>query len=221
MEDALRDALIEHKTAVVALEEVHNALTNEGKQFRSRMRNFLKNLWNFSPADDSLEWASASPGKFQRKLIVLVSGTSALKKVFEDDDELRTRYNNIVIANRLSISSPEEFKAFRMILIRFAIRFRLAMEYDFKSAEFAMRCYLGTGANMRAVERLFERAGTLSRRLRTSKQSVEQIFSSALKQVDESQSAIFDPFLETINIVKNTFSMELNRQEAAGEGLRK
>ncbi len=217
LENALRKALAEHKTRIVVLEEFHNALTNEGRQFRSRFRDFLKNLWNFFPDGDSTAWASSAPGGSQRKLIVIVSGAKVLREVFQEHDEIRTRYNIVIEANRLSISSPEEFMAFRMLLAHFVERFDVRVDLKVDSDEFSMRCYLATGALVRALEKLFQRAGTLSRRKEFAGKPAMEIFAEALEQVDQTASQEIKPFSSPYEHIAKLFNVERIRQTNAAK----
>lgn len=215
LERALFDALVRHRVQTVVLEELHNALTREGKQLRSRLTDFLKNLWNFYPTTTDCNWASSSPGLEQRKLLIIVSGKPELEAVFATDKELQSRYNNIVRAPRLSIRTADEFRAFREMVVHFSHRFPVAAAFDAASDDFAIRCYLATNAHMRHLEKLFERARTLARTRPWDEGNAYSIFSAAYDEVVPDKQRKVEPFSATTEQVHHEFGLELMRQNVA------
>jgi hypothetical protein len=164
MEPDMHRALRSHRVRILVFEEFHNALLASTPQLRGQIARFLKNLWNLHPEDSPLRWSTPEPGRGDQRLVVIVSGTDELLKVFEKDAELASRFGCVVRAEQVAFFPPESFENFRNVygslVGRFGLSDRLLLEDDFTVA----RCMLACGPHLRKLEKLLQRMATLVRR---------------------------------------------------------
>jgi len=212
------------KVVILILEEVHNSLTTESKQFRSQVEEFLKNLWNFYPAEAGAMWAHHRPGAVDRKLVIICSGTLKLKPVFEQNSELRSRYPWVIDADKLTLVEVADLVRFRQIIDAMARRFELADVIDPDDDHFCLACYLAADAHLRDLETLFQDARRLRKQSADAGPCPDRATAAALVcgwfgiayddfAVDLAKS--FNPFRASIDEVKKAAGRLREKQKLA------
>ena len=165
LEPDMHRALRSHRVRILVFEEFHNALLASTPQLRGQIARFLKNLWNLHPEDSPLRWSAPEPGRDDQRLVVIVSGTDELVKVFEKDAELASRFGCVVKAEQVGFFPKESFDNFRNVYGSLAGRFGLSDRLSPEDDSTVARCMLACGPHLRKLEKLLQRMATLARRL--------------------------------------------------------
>lgn len=202
MEADLLAALNARRVRLLVFEEFNNAMLSGTPQLRGQTARLLKNLWNMSPGQNSRSWARPEPGRGDMRLVILVSGTEDLLKVFEKDKELGSRFSTVIQASTLDFSPPDSFKAFRAILKHMAEFEALGDCVDPNDDELAARMLLACNAHLRRLEKLLQRTSTLRLRKEYAQHSMKSIFAKSFEQFGGAVSE--NPFLwDTAEISKH------------------
>lgn len=164
LETMLHDALTTHRSVIVLLEELHNALTKESKRFAGKTGELMKSLWNRLPPESVGAPRLANGPEGHQKLVIVASGLPVLREVFTKDRELASRYSSIIEARYLTLATPESIRLVRQVVNEFRKRFSLAEVVDPNDNEMIARLYLATGMHLRYLENLFSRAMRLHKR---------------------------------------------------------
>lgn len=164
LEPDVHRGLLAHRVRILVFEEFHNALLASTPQLRGQMARFLKNLWNLHPEDSPLRWSTPEPERGDHRLVVIVSGTDELVKVFEKDAELASRFGCVVKAEQVAFFPPESFDNFRNVYSSLAARFGLSDRLSPEDYSMVARCMLACGPHLRKLEKLLQRMATLVRR---------------------------------------------------------
>lgn len=164
LEPDMHRALRSHRVRILVFEEFHNALLASTPQLRGQIARFLKNLWNLHPEDSPLRWSTPEPGRDDQRLVVIVSGTDELVKVFEKDAELASRFGCVVKAEQVGFFPEEQFNNFRNVYASLAARFGLSNRLSPDDDSTVARCMLACGPHLRKLEKLLQRMATLARR---------------------------------------------------------
>ncbi|MGN8002348.1 TniB family NTP-binding protein [Acidovorax sp. 22279] len=182
MEADLLAALNARRVRLLVFEEFNNAMLSGTPQLRGQTARLLKNIWNMSPGQNSLSWSRPEPGRGDMRLVILVSGTEDLLKVFEIDKELGSRFSTVVQASTLDFSPPDSFKAFRGLLKNMAELEALGDFVDPNDDELAARMLLACNAHLRRLEKLLQRTATLRQRREYAQHSMKSILAKSFEQ---------------------------------------
>lgn len=183
LESDLLAALVARQVKMLVFEEFNNAMLSGSPQLRGQTARLLKNIWNMRPAESSQSWAKPAPGRGDARLVIVVSGTEELLKVFEKDKELGSRFSTIIHAHTLDFSPPESFKAFRSVLHQMAELEALTDQLDVNDDAMAARMLLACNSHLRLLEKLLQRTGTLRRRSEHRNVSMNEILTKAYEEV--------------------------------------
>lgn len=164
LEPDMHRALLAQRVRILVFEEFHNALLASTPQLRGQMARFLKNLWNLHPEDSPLRWSTPEPERGDHRLVVIVSGTDELVKVFEKDAELASRFGCVVKAEQVNFFPTKSFNNFRNVYGSLAARFGLSDRLSPEDDSMVARCMLACGPHLRKLEKLLQRMATLVRR---------------------------------------------------------
>ncbi|WP_157273615.1 TniB family NTP-binding protein [Thiobacillus denitrificans] len=193
LEPDMHRALRAHQVRILVFEEFHNALLASTPQLRGQIARFLKNLWNLHPEGSPLGWATPEPGRGDQRLVVIVSGTDELLKVFEKDAELGSRFGCVVMAEQVAFFPPVAFENFRNVYGSIAGRFGLSKRLSPEDDSTVARCMLASGPHLRKLEKLLQRMSTLASRLDGTKTDLE-LLAAAFDAVGGATGPSINPF---------------------------
>ena len=142
------DALDACGVEILILEEFHNALLKTDSRFRGQANRLLKNLWN---ADD------------HTKRVILISGTEAIRKIFDGDDELNSRYGCRVNAASLWFDAQGRSPHFRGIAEAITNRHGVNHLIDTGNKLVLGRLLFACHGHLRRLDELCARVATLAR----------------------------------------------------------
>ena len=157
-------ALKARHVSMLFFEEFHNALLAGSPQLRGQLARFLKNIWNQHPVSSSHRWASPDAERGDFRLLILISGTDELLAVFERDEELASRFSCVIRAEKVGFSTNESFRDFRYVFRSLSERFGVAHLFNPNDNDIAARCLFACDSHLRRLEKLLQRAATLSKR---------------------------------------------------------
>lgn len=188
-------ALLACAVRVLILEEMNNALLSSTKLLRSRVAQFLKNLWNMYSILDPTGWAVPSGSSRGEKLIIIVSGTEALEPVFGGDPELDSRFSCRVPTRLMWFNDPQSLHQFKDVLGRFFDRFGMLGRPALMEPDFVARSLFACGGHLRRLETLISRAATLEATLPDA--TTLTIMAQAYGEVLQKDSEGWNPYLCT------------------------
>jgi len=164
LEPQLYKAIRAHMVLIFILEEFHNILLLGETRMRGAAGDFLKNLWNMHPDESSQAWVThgATEGRYQ--LLIIVSGTPDLIKVFPPNSELGSRYGTRVDAPKMRLFPPESLRLFRRIFALHCKRFGIRHLVNVNDSDLVTRCFLVTDGHLRDLEHLVQRTASYVRR---------------------------------------------------------
>jgi hypothetical protein len=166
-EGDMHKALRARETRIVCFEEFHNALRVTTGVFGARIGQMVKNLWNFSPPDSAISWSRPDSDRGDHRLLLVISGKDDLLPVFKKDEELWNRFSRIQ-TERLDFFPDESFRQFRIVLQHFSHRFGVAdCVYANDDDDLAARFLIACESDLRILERLIERTGSLIEKRRS------------------------------------------------------
>jgi hypothetical protein len=183
LESDLLAALVARQVRLLLFEEFHNTMLAGSPQLRGQTSRLLKNIWNMSPPQSSASWAKPQPGRGDKRLVILVSGTEDLLQVFEKDKELGSRFSTVIRAAPLDFAPPGSFRDFRAVVQRMAESEGLADCIDVNDDNLAARMLLASNGHLRLIATVFERAATLRRRDGSTKTPFPDLLVKAFEQV--------------------------------------
>lgn len=190
---------------IFMLEEFHNILLVGEPRMRGQGAEFLKNAWNMHPDTTSLDWALPGAGEGKYRLLIVVSGTPELIKVFPPNSELGSRFSTVVPAPRLGLFPLESRRQFQTVFTRLCERFGIRQSVNINDWDLVTRCYLLTDGHLRGLEKLVERAASLIRKA-VDGAAIVPVFARAAPQVSTKTIQGKNPFdltaLELADVVK-------------------
>jgi len=153
----------------------------------------LKNIWNQAPLESAGGWAIPDTHRGDYRLLIIVSGTDELRKPFDTDKELGSRFSCVIETEQPRFSPPESLREFRLVLQSLAERYGLADRVDANDDDVASRFLIACGAHYRKLEKLLQRIATLSRRHPEQNLSLEMP-ATAYDHVGDNGHLIGNPF---------------------------
>jgi TniB protein len=186
-------ALRAQRNRILIFEEFHNALLSGSPQLRGQTARLLKNVWNIPPQGSPLGWAVPQAERGDHRLVIIVSGTEELRKVFEQDAELASRFGCIIEAKQVGFYPLESLIEFRSVLRSLAERFGLADCVDANDDPIALGCLFACGPHLRKLEKLLERLATLKRRDK-AQHTLLELLAMAFAQVGGNPGPSGNPF---------------------------
>ncbi|ODS68317.1 MAG: hypothetical protein ABS38_06895 [Acidovorax sp. SCN 68-22] len=193
LELSMHAAMRAHKVLILILEEFHNALLSNSPLFRGQTARMLKNIWNQAPLESAGGWAIPDTHRGDYRLLIIVSGTDELRKPFDTDKELGSRFSCVIETEQPRFFPPESLREFRLVLQSLAERYGLADHLDANNDDVASRLLIACGAHYRKLEKLLQRIATLSRRHPEQNLSLEML-ATAYDQVGDNGHLIGNPF---------------------------
>lgn len=193
LELSMHAAMRAHKVLILILEEFHNALLSNSPLFRGQTARMLKNIWNQAPLESADGWAIPDTLRGDYRLLIIVSGTDALRNPFDADKELGSRFSCVIETEQPRFFPLESFKEFRLVFKSLAERYGLADSLDANDDDVVARFLIACGAHYRKLEKLLQRIATLSRRHPEQNLSLE-ILATAYDQVGDNSHLTGNPF---------------------------
>ncbi len=193
LELSMHAAMRAHKVQILILEEFHNALLSNSPLFRGQTARMLKNIWNQAPLESAGGWAIPDTHRGDYRLLIIVSGTDELRKPFDTDKELGSRFSCVIETEQPRFFPSESLREFRLVFQSLAERYGLADRLDANDDDVASRFLIACGAHYRKLEKLLQRIATLCRRHPEQNLSLEMP-ASAYDQVGDNGHLIGNPF---------------------------
>lgn len=211
LEPDMQQALLAQRVRILVFEEFHNAMLAGTPQLRGQIARFLKNLWNLHPQGSPASWATPQIGRDDHRLVVIVSGTDELLKVFEKDAELASRFGCIVRADKMAFSPPESFRSFQNVFGSLTDRFGLSDRLSPKDYSTVARCMLACGPHLRKLEKLLQRMATLARRP-DAPTAIFELLGASFDEVGGATGPSINPFTLNEDEVTDLVAKAIPRQ---------
>lgn len=182
LEPDMQAALRARGVRILIFEEFHNAMLAGTPQLRGQLARLIKNIWNLSPQDTPLSWSTPQKERGDSRLVVIVSGTDELYKVFERDTELSSRFGCVIVASSVAFFPPESFRDFRYVFRSLAERFGLSDRLLATDDSTVARCLLACEAHLRKLEKLMQRTASMVRRSDAT-ETIQNLLARAFEEV--------------------------------------
>lgn len=193
LESSMRDALRVHRVQILIFEEFHNAMLSGSPQLRGQTSRLLKNVWNQSPAGSADSWAVPDRQRGDYRLLIIISGTAKLKEVFEQDEELASRFSFMIEASQPDFQPDASYEEFQYVFRSLAERFGLSDLLDPNDEVISPRCLVACQSHYRVLEKLFQRTATLYRRQGNQGQALE-LLAKAFDAMPGAKHPLGNPF---------------------------
>lgn len=158
------DALTANETESGLFEEFHNGILKVTAALSKQNTEFLKDMWNFHDPANPLTWTSPLAGEASKGLLLCVSGTPPLEAPFLSSDEMSSRFNIVIRADRPALFPESALRDFQMLVQAMRDRFKLPKEISPNDSDLLARLYFATSAHLRLLEHLFQRTASLLKR---------------------------------------------------------
>lgn len=177
---------------ILIFEEFHNALRVGDKRLRDKLSNFLKNLWNVHRPDDPSSWALPVAERKDKRFVIIVSGTEHLRPVFDQDQELASRFSCRINLKPLWFDTAESRENFGRVFTAIVSRHGLHDVVNCSDPDILSRSLFACNSHLRRLDELLQRTASL--RKRDPDAAVPELMEKAFDSVLRTGPAHSNPF---------------------------